>query len=58
MPGTAGFENNLQAWNLKANLLFFESPAGVGFSPITDPTYEYTDVNTGADNYAALVLWF
>ena len=44
-------------WNMRANLIFLESPAGVGFSTISDQdksTYEYNDAHTVADNYEAL----
>lgn len=44
---------NQHAWNQKANLLFFESPAGVGFS--TDKKDAYTDVLTAGDNLQAIV---
>jgi serine carboxypeptidase-like clade 2 len=33
---------NSYAWNKKANLLFFESPPGVGFSINNDSSYNYT----------------
>lgn len=31
-PGSVNFEINEFAWNKKANLLYIESPGGVGFS--------------------------
>ena len=49
---------NQYSWNQNANLLFFESPPGVGFSENNDTTYQYTDNNTAVDNYAALQKWF
>lgn len=46
-------------WNKHANLIFLESPAGVGFSKIDNTTvYNYNDTNTASDNYAALQVWF
>jgi len=46
-------------WNKQANLIFLESPAGVGFSTIDITTpYEYNDANTASDNYLALQAWF
>lgn len=41
-------------WNKKANLLFLESPAGVGYSTNTVTDYEYTDDKTASDNYDAI----
>lgn len=42
--GSKTFANyfNPYSWNQKANLLFFESPPGVGFSINKDPNYVYS----------------
>lgn len=51
---------NEKSWNNKVNLLFLESPAGVGFS-YSNTTSDYSecgDSQTALDNYAFLVGWF
>lgn len=45
------------AWNKEANVLYIESPAGVGFSINNDEKYEYTDDNTANDMMYAFNEW-
>ncbi|KAJ7970427.1 Carboxypeptidase [Quillaja saponaria] len=51
---------NPYAWNKLANVLFLESPAGVGFSysNTTSDLYTAGDQRTAEDAYAFLVKWF
>ncbi|KFK38250.1 hypothetical protein AALP_AA3G088900 [Arabis alpina] len=52
--------SKLYAWNKLANLLFLESPAGVGFSytNTTSDLYITGDQRTAEDSYRFLVNWF
>jgi Carboxypeptidase C (cathepsin A) len=51
---------NIWSWNQLVNILYFESPAGVGFSPsnLTINKTNYNDNTTTIDNYNALVSFF
>ncbi|KAK4401624.1 Serine carboxypeptidase II-3 [Sesamum angolense] len=49
--------HNEYAWNNLANVLFLESPAGVGFS-YSNTSVEYGDKQTAADAYTFLLNWF
>eukprot|EP00958_Prasinococcus_capsulatus_P002478 scaffold212_cov404-Prasinococcus_capsulatus_cf.AAC.4 len=50
---------NQYAWALHANMLYFEAPAGVGFSYSGNPSdYRTGDNQTAADNLAALTYFF
>ncbi|KAK4477054.1 hypothetical protein RD792_016256 [Penstemon davidsonii] len=50
--------HNKNSWNTLANILFLESPAGVGFS-YSNTTSDYVtgDKRTAADSYTFLVNW-
>lgn len=54
-----GLDVNHYAWNLKANVLYMEAPAGVGFSYTPGQTQYYAnDVTTAVNNYYALLSFF
>ncbi|XP_072013118.1 lysosomal protective protein-like isoform X1 [Amphiura filiformis] len=49
---------NPYSWNLVANVLFLEAPAGVGYSYADDKNYTTDDDQTAKDNYQALQSFF
>jgi cathepsin A (carboxypeptidase C) len=61
IPGTSKFQLNPYRWNKKANILFLESPAGVGFSKNEaedEEEYWYDDTKAGEENLQALLDFF
>ncbi|XP_025870491.1 lysosomal protective protein [Vulpes vulpes] len=57
-PDGATLEYNPYSWNLIANVLYLESPAGVGFSYSDDKTYATNDTEVAQSNYEALKDFF
>ncbi len=49
---------NEYAWNSKANILFFESPFGVGFTPLDKQGRTNSDKSIGELNLSALLSFF
>ncbi|KAM0018403.1 putative carboxypeptidase D [Helianthus debilis subsp. tardiflorus] len=54
-----GLRRNSKSWNKASNLLFVESPAGVGWS-YSNTTSDYTtgDANTARDMHTFLINWY
>ncbi|GAB1599618.1 lysosomal protective protein-like [Argonauta hians] len=51
-------EYNPHSWNLLANMLYLESPAGVGFSYSDDKNYTTSDDQVALNNLAAVKSFF
>ena len=58
VPFENRFQLNEYSWNLNANLLFIESPGGVGFSKITNPDFFFNDTITAIGLNVALQNFF
>lgn len=50
--------SNPFSWNLVANVLYLEAPAGVGFSYLPSKNYTTDDNMTALNNYQALLSFF
>ncbi|XP_069809668.1 lysosomal protective protein-like [Dendropsophus ebraccatus] len=57
-PDSSTLKNNEYSWNKIANVLYLESPAGVGFSYSDDKNYVTGDTQTAEDHYTALKDFF
>lgn len=59
-PSGNALVSNEYSWNKEANMLYLESPAGVGFSYSTDPSFYggVGDSMTARDNLRFLEGWF
>ncbi|XP_037020508.2 lysosomal protective protein isoform X1 [Artibeus jamaicensis] len=57
-PDGVTLEYNPYSWNLIANVLYLESPAGVGFSYSNDKLYATNDTEVAQSNFEALQDFF
>jgi serine carboxypeptidase-like clade 2 len=56
--GSSSLSWNDYAWNQNVNVLYLESPAGVGFSYSSNLNYNFTDAQVAQNNLAALLIWY
>ncbi|XP_067856819.1 lysosomal protective protein [Heptranchias perlo] len=57
-PDGKTLQYNPYSWNMIANMLYLESPAGVGFSYADDKKYQTNDTEVSFNNYLALKEFF
>ena len=57
-PFSNEFKLNEYSWNMNANVLFIESPGGVGFSKLKDPDFFFNDTITAIGLNIALQNFF
>lgn len=55
--GQKTLHENPWSWNKKANILYVEMPAGVGYSHCTKDC-SFDDDSTATENLAAITNWF
>ncbi|XP_040186159.1 lysosomal protective protein-like isoform X1 [Rana temporaria] len=51
-------KSNPHSWNKIANMLYLETPAGVGYSYSDDKSYQINDTQVARDNYMAMKDFF
>jgi len=56
--GTTEMYLNPYSWNKRANIIYLEAPAGVGFSYASNAYMSTNDTQTAIDNLAGLLKFF
>lgn len=57
--GDKVFQNNSYPWNLRANVLYLEQPANVGFAiGLGNKTFNHSDYSSSVDTLAGLLNWY
>ncbi|XP_053204748.1 lysosomal protective protein-like [Panonychus citri] len=58
LNGNSSLDRNPYAWNKVANVIFLESPSGVGYSYSDSGNYSHSDDSTSLDTLLAMKSWF
>ncbi|XP_053204883.1 lysosomal protective protein-like [Panonychus citri] len=58
LNGNSSLDRNPYAWNKVANVIFLESPSGVGYSYSDSGNYTHDDDSTSLDALLAIKSWF